>query len=552
MTSRQLAAATLVKPELTPARQTAAPEAQINHVSHYPLLGSAATGAGIPDPRAQAAALRQATGGRLARAGQVLLQLQQLHGNHYMQRVIQHASKMATAAPVIQAKLMLGAVGDRYEREADQAAEEVVRQTSARTAGCDAAVHRPAIQRAASIHGGAVDPAVQKGIQQARAGGQAISQHVRAPMEHALGADFRGVRLHMDDTADRLNRALRSRAFTAGQDIFFRRGEYKPGSFSTRRLLAHELTHVVQQNPPVARSGATDDASLQRNQAAQGSLVQCMFPDAPHAGDLDEINRIDNKPAGHPHKHQGVTSQPSNYVAPRYNIEEKRVGEGNFTAEVKARRAAYIGNCEATYLGKGAYDTGFLWARDPAYAAGDASTHMLDPHGQGGLGHPAAFEHVIEHISANVARGSKAAEQEHLNDSRYAYRLTLGAAKGAIEAVAGRPYEGTTRTMAKTAAERALRHELAARSHGNLNTLHRADWSAKYVQLFKRSGAYRDGRNYHLQTFVEDDYWNAGLANKLSQTQWGYPVHHVDVAPGQLRLDIPSRTVIDPHAHWPV
>lgn len=66
-------------------------------------------------------------------------------------------------------------------------------------------------------------------------------------MERALGADFGGVRVHTDERADALNRSLRARAFTTGADIFFRRGAYDPASPGGREVLAHELTHVVQQ-----------------------------------------------------------------------------------------------------------------------------------------------------------------------------------------------------------------------------------------------------------------------------------------------------------------
>ena len=66
-------------------------------------------------------------------------------------------------------------------------------------------------------------------------------------MESAFGAGFGGVRVHTGAEADALSAALSARAFTAGQDIFFRRGEYAPQSSTGRQLLAHELTHVVQQ-----------------------------------------------------------------------------------------------------------------------------------------------------------------------------------------------------------------------------------------------------------------------------------------------------------------
>jgi hypothetical protein len=67
-------------------------------------------------------------------------------------------------------------------------------------------------------------------------------------MERAFGADFSGVRVHHDAHADALSRPLQARAFTTGQDIFFSQGAYRPGTSSGQELIAHELTHVVQQN----------------------------------------------------------------------------------------------------------------------------------------------------------------------------------------------------------------------------------------------------------------------------------------------------------------
>ena len=72
-------------------------------------------------------------------------------------------------------------------------------------------------------------------------------------MEASFGADFRGVRVHTGSEADALNSAVHARAFTTGHDIFFRAGEYNPQSSGGRELLAHELTHVVQQTGAVRR-----------------------------------------------------------------------------------------------------------------------------------------------------------------------------------------------------------------------------------------------------------------------------------------------------------
>src|SRR5215510_13664804 len=93
---------------------------------------------------------------------------------------------------------------------------------------------------------GQVMPDVERAIESSRRGGHALDGGVKASMGEALNADFSGVRVHAGADADALNRSLSARAFTTGQDIYFRQGEYNPGSAGGRELLAHELTHVVQ------------------------------------------------------------------------------------------------------------------------------------------------------------------------------------------------------------------------------------------------------------------------------------------------------------------
>jgi hypothetical protein len=66
-------------------------------------------------------------------------------------------------------------------------------------------------------------------------------------LSNALGADFSGVKVHTGQNAVEMNRSLNARAFTHGNDIYFNKGEYNPESSEGKRLLAHELTHVVQQ-----------------------------------------------------------------------------------------------------------------------------------------------------------------------------------------------------------------------------------------------------------------------------------------------------------------
>ena len=145
---------------------------------------------------------------------------------------------MTTWAPPVRrpgARLRLGTPGDRHEREADRVAPRV--------GGPGPVVPRPGAVTAHDATQGEVAPDVERDIGGARGGGRALPRDVRAAMEALLGADLAAVRLHTDTRADRLNRRLQARAFTTGSDVFFRRGT-SPSDPST---LAHELTHVVQQ-----------------------------------------------------------------------------------------------------------------------------------------------------------------------------------------------------------------------------------------------------------------------------------------------------------------
>ncbi|MFN8494540.1 MAG: DUF4157 domain-containing protein [Caldilineaceae bacterium] len=219
---------------------------------------------------------------------------------------------------IVQAKLTLGPVNDPYEQEADRVAKQVVQQVNqpqpaatpansgvqrATTPEQEESLARkvqsgrlqragnpleeekaplmakrlpgvlqrvatmpeeeklhtkPAVQRNALVEGGAVDADTESAIQRARGAGQPLATNVRAPLEQAFGADFSRVHVHTGEQSDALNQSLQARAFTTGQDIFFRQGEYNPGNTAGQELLAHELTHVVQQNGDVVKKKQCD------------------------------------------------------------------------------------------------------------------------------------------------------------------------------------------------------------------------------------------------------------------------------------------------------
>jgi hypothetical protein len=155
-----------------------------------------------------------------------------------------------------QAKLDVGPADDRYEQEADALAQRVVgslqrdadeelededEETVSRMADT---VSRKAV---VGLEGGTLDADTESAISAARSGGSPLQQPVQRDMESAFGADFSGVRVHQGPAAADLNERVGAKAFTVGNDIFFRDGAPDASSTGGQELLAHELTHTIQQ-----------------------------------------------------------------------------------------------------------------------------------------------------------------------------------------------------------------------------------------------------------------------------------------------------------------
>lgn len=107
-----------------------------------------------------------------------------------------------------------------------------------------------------------IDEETAVSINSARGSGQSLDDGMAAKAGQTLGQDFSGVTVHTDAQSDQLSQQLGAKAFTTGSDIFFRDGAYNPGSDDGQRLIAHELTHVVQQGasaPPVQGKMAVND-----------------------------------------------------------------------------------------------------------------------------------------------------------------------------------------------------------------------------------------------------------------------------------------------------
>jgi hypothetical protein len=115
------------------------------------------------------------------------------------------------------------------------------------TTAQSALAHILARAGAGLLPGGVVHPAVESLIDRRRGAGRVVDERVRKQIEPLAGDSLRDVRIHDDSAADALARSVQARAFATGRDLFFARGEYRPGTASGDRLLAHELTHAAQQ-----------------------------------------------------------------------------------------------------------------------------------------------------------------------------------------------------------------------------------------------------------------------------------------------------------------
>lgn len=155
----------------------------------------------------------------------------------------------ARAAPPggmrVQAKSAAGAPEDPLEREADQAAERVAGNTD----DVDDELLR---RRRPAIAGHAVAPAPAARIRSLQ-GGRPLPD--RASYEARFGADFGATRVHADGPASELAASVNARAFTHGRNLVFGAGEYAPHTHAGRKLIAHELAHVVQQSRAGAAPG---------------------------------------------------------------------------------------------------------------------------------------------------------------------------------------------------------------------------------------------------------------------------------------------------------
>ncbi|MET0573579.1 MAG: DUF4157 domain-containing protein [Pedobacter agri] len=201
-------------------------------------------------------------------------------------------------ASCIQAKLKIGAVNDPQEQQADQVAEKVMRmpsnagfvmggigtgaamnvQRQCKNCGNEEKISRkeeelrgidqPEILQAKAgasfASGGTAPGTVQSGIASTTGAGANLPAHVNSDLGGKMGADFSGVKIHDNAHAAKMTAHVNARAFTVGNDIYFNKGEYNPNSSGGKFLLAHELTHTIQQGATVQRKTEEKEKVLRK------------------------------------------------------------------------------------------------------------------------------------------------------------------------------------------------------------------------------------------------------------------------------------------------
>ncbi|MBN8852826.1 MAG: hypothetical protein BGO55_03625 [Sphingobacteriales bacterium 50-39] len=203
-----------------------------------------------------------------------------------------------TRGGFFQAKLEVNAPGDKHEQEADAVARSVVnepdkeknkvqrREITAiqrlatpeedeKLGTNDARMRRDRdIQKKPESTGTSASPAASSKIEGSSGKGKPLPAKTLREMNSSFGVDFSTVHIHDNNESADLNKELHAQAFTHGEDIYFNEGKFDPDSHAGKFLLAHELTHVIQQSDKPKLQRDADPSTDQANDAVLRQMAQ--------------------------------------------------------------------------------------------------------------------------------------------------------------------------------------------------------------------------------------------------------------------------------------
>jgi hypothetical protein len=394
------------------------------------------------------------------------------------------------AARGIQTKLIVNTPGDQLEQEADRVADYVIRMSDAapsvhsapaviqRTcAECQEddrtpaqsvpgkeeeypppdqrVVFRKAAFTAADTSAGTAPPIADR-LRARQGSGERLPVSICRSMENALGYDFSRVRVHRDSEAGDMSRRINALAFTHGRDVYFGSGMYNPDGAVGRRLLAHELTHVVQQGQ-AERPGTAGPAAP---------------PIAEHPRPASEIQRLADFVSSPAHEVNNLASAVVNGTAAgvtwptlngttfwsraavrpllnRPTLKFTQLPNGTVNAEVDTLPADNIGSFDETVLSAGPWSTvapkATIGAQHPSLAqcagAGDST-----------------FSAIGDPSDAEMFAANRRHEDRHATDHEAAFNASVKPwdDKLFFAFVLGTTFNGATQAAAAAALHAAM------------------------------------------------------------------------------------------------
>jgi len=148
---------------------------------------------------------------------------------------------------------------EEVQAQAEEEEETVQAQEEEEEVQAQAEEEEETIQRRVSVEqSGQPFAGVESSLKSQKGQGSPLPDHVQNKMEDSFQADFSGIRIHTDDPAITLSKQLHAQAFTHGRDVYFNKGKFSPNTRQGEHLLAHELTHTVQQGVVSSKQNQTD------------------------------------------------------------------------------------------------------------------------------------------------------------------------------------------------------------------------------------------------------------------------------------------------------
>lgn len=138
------------------------------------------------------------------------------------------------------------------------------------------------VQKQPDGSAGTAPSSVETTLASSKGGGSSLPSSTRSEMESSLGADFSNVKIHTDSNAVQMSKDLNAQAFTHGSDVYFNANKFNPGTSSGKHLLAHELTHTIQQGAAPSIQNKISKKQIQEKKVDTSPLIQrANEPEAP-------------------------------------------------------------------------------------------------------------------------------------------------------------------------------------------------------------------------------------------------------------------------------